>query len=117
MRREAGRAGQLEASVLVTSLLVLLGADVVNISEGLVGINDDEVGCADSSIRLVCTKASLENREDGVVRGIDSSRGGRGNEIGEVAGADSLRGECPGSQFDTASKTSGSRTSAWSQGL
>lgn len=42
MRWEASCAGEGEAGVLVTSLLVLLCADVVDISESLVGINDDE---------------------------------------------------------------------------
>jgi hypothetical protein len=60
-----------ETGVFVATVLIVLCADIVDVGESLVRVDGDEVGGAYARIGEVSPETSLEDGEDGVVRGIN----------------------------------------------
>ena len=86
MRRGRGRStGEGHAGISVTSLLVILCGDFVDVCKGLVRIYYDEIRRGYPRVWIVRTKTSVEDGEDGVISGIYGGGSGGGDEVGEVA--------------------------------
>ena len=89
VRRGRSRStGKGHVGIPVASFLVVLRGNFVDVSEGLVGIDYDEVRCRDPCVGIVRAETSVEDGEDGVIRGIYDGGCGGGYEVNEVAGRD-----------------------------
>lgn len=91
-RRRSRSAGERHAGISVASLLVILGRDFINVSEGLVRIYHNDVRCGNPGVWIVRTETSVEDGEDGVISGIYGGGSGCGYEVDEVTRGDSVRG-------------------------
>ena len=82
--------GQGHAGIFVAPFLIILRGDFVGVSEGLVGVDYDEVRGGYPRVRAVGAKTSVEDGENGVIGGIYGGRCRGGNEVDEVAGRDGV---------------------------
>lgn len=78
------------AGISVAPLLVIFGGDLVDIGEGLVGVDYDEVRGGYPRVRIVRTETSVEDGKDSVICGVYGG-GCRGrNKVYEVTGRDGV---------------------------
>lgn len=85
-------AGERHAGISVTSFLVILRGDFVDVGEGLVRIYYDEVRCGYPRVWIVGAETSVEDGEDGVISGIYGGGSGGRYEVNEVARRDGVGG-------------------------
>jgi len=83
-------AGQEHAGIPVTPFFVILRGDFVNVGEGLVRVDHNEVRGRYPRVRIVRAETSVEDGEDGVISWVYCGGRGSVDKVDEVAGRDGV---------------------------